>query len=188
MPPIVWPISLTCLRLLLGPVAILMAVLGAARLWFAPLLLAGMLSDLFDGVLARKFGVSTPWLRRFDSLTDDLFYICILIATWLAAGDVIRSCLPSVAALLASEALCIGTSLIRFRALPATHCYSAKAYGLALFLAFLAVLSLGAGTWVVWVLTGFGLVANAEVMAVLLLSTKPPVDVPSVFTLLRHPS
>ena len=188
MPPIVWPISLTCLRLFLGPAAILMAFLGAARLWFAPLLLAGMLSDLFDGVLARRFGVTTPWLRRFDSLTDDLFYICILIATGQAAGDTLRRCLPLVVALLASEALCIVTSLIRFKALPATHCYSAKAYGLALFLAFLAVLSLGAGTWVVWVLAVVGLTANVEVMAVLLLATKPPVDVPSVFILLRHSS
>ncbi|MEI9998573.1 MAG: hypothetical protein WDO13_05100 [Verrucomicrobiota bacterium] len=31
------------------------------------LLLAGLVSDIFDGVLARRWKTSTPALRRFDS-------------------------------------------------------------------------------------------------------------------------
>ena len=179
------PLSLTVLRLLLGPLAIAFAEVHFPRIAFVPLLAAGILSDYFDGVLARKLGVARPWLRRFDSLTDVIFYVCILISTCLVAGDVVRHSLWPLCLLLGSEAACIGVSLARFHVLPATHCYSAKIYGLVLFLSFLAVLGFGFGARVFTALTVVGLAANAEVMAILLLSPTAPVDVLTVFHLKR---
>jgi phosphatidylglycerophosphate synthase len=175
------PLLLTVLRLFLGQLAVIMALGGAQRKLFGPVLLAGMLSDYFDGVAARRLGVSTTWLRRFDSMADVLFYACVLCATWIVSSDVVvRGVLP-LGLLLISEFLCIGVSLVRFRKLPATHCYSAKAYGLTLFLAFMAVLSCGYGHQIFWVTCVVGLLANAEVIAILLVSRRPPVDVPSIF-------
>jgi phosphatidylglycerophosphate synthase len=177
------PLLLTVLRLFLGPIAVVMALGGAQRYLFGPVLLIGILSDVFDGVAARRLGVSTPGLRRFDSMTDLIFYLCILYATWIVASDVIlKSTLP-LGLLLFSEFLCIATSLIRFRRLPATHCYSAKAYGLALFIAFFAILVCGYGHHIFWALCAVGLLANAEVIAILLVSKKPPVDIPTIFNL-----
>jgi len=179
------PLALTILRLLLGPVAILLALTHSPRLSFAPLLLLGFLSDIFDGVLARRFGVAWPWLRRFDSLTDVIYYLCIFGATCLVARPVLREGLVGIALLFGSEVICHLVSWTRFRTMPATHCFSAKVYGIFLFLTFVGVLAFQTGAWVLIVLTIVGLVANAEVVAVLLLSTHPPIDVPGVFTLWR---
>ena len=63
------PFALTTLRLLLGPIALACAGMGAARLVFVPILVCGTLSDIFDGVLARRFGIATPALRRYDTET-----------------------------------------------------------------------------------------------------------------------
>jgi hypothetical protein len=98
---------------------------------------------------------------------------------------VVEAAWPALGLLLLSEAGCLTASLLRFGVLPATHCYSAKAYGLVLCFAFAAVLSFGAGVWALYVLSAVGLVANAEVLAILLLSREPPVDVPTVFKLSR---
>ena len=62
------PFALTLLRLLLGPVALAGALMNVSRWIYLPLLVAGTLSDIFDGILARRLGVATPALRRFDSL------------------------------------------------------------------------------------------------------------------------
>jgi CDP-diacylglycerol--glycerol-3-phosphate 3-phosphatidyltransferase len=171
---------------LLGPVAVGLAATGQPRWLFAPLLVIGMLSDIFDGVLARRFGVARPWLRRFDSATDIAYYLCIFAATWFAArGTVMDSILP-LALLGVSEVFCIVVSFIRFGAMPATHTYAAKIYGLAIFAAFFAVLPFHFGAWVFWLLAGFGLIANLEIVIILALSHSAPVDVLSIFHLNRQ--
>jgi CDP-diacylglycerol--glycerol-3-phosphate 3-phosphatidyltransferase len=146
-----------------------------------------MLSDIFDGVIARRLGVAHRWLRRFDSATDIVFYSCIFVTTCLVAGDVVRKAIIPLALLVTSEAACLVISLVRFGSLPAIHSYSAKIYGLAIFLAFVGVLAFDFGSWAFFVLTIIALIANAEIIAILLLSRSTPVDVLSVFHL-KHKS
>lgn len=175
------PLALTTLRLLLGPLALAAALAGWPRLLFAPILFAGLLSDIYDGVLARRFGVSTPALRRYDSATDVLYYGFILAAAWLLCREVLSPNLGWILALLASEAACIVLSLARFRVLPATHSYLAKFYGLCLFACAMALLAFEAPGWTVVALASIGLLTNAEIFAILLLWQRAPVDVPSIF-------
>jgi CDP-diacylglycerol--glycerol-3-phosphate 3-phosphatidyltransferase len=165
----------------LGPVALAAARAGWPRLLFVPILLTGLLSDIYDGVLARRFGVSTPGLRRYDSTTDVLYYGFILGATWILCRQALSAHWGLIAALLVSEAACTALSLARFRVLPATHSYLAKFYGLCLFAASLALLAFEAPGWAVVALAAVGLLANAEIFAILLLWKRAPVDVPSIF-------
>ncbi len=179
------PFLLTTLRLLLSPVAVWCAYATTPRGWFAVILIAGILSDIFDGILARRLGVSTPALRRYDSLTDVAFWLCILAAAWLLAPLPIRAATPWIIVLLATEAACILTSLLRFSRFPATHSYLAKTYGLTLFVTFLCILTLGGPSWILPVLGLLGITANLEILAILLLAKSAPVDVPSIFHLQR---
>jgi len=73
------PASLTLLRLFLGPLALWLAFTDAPRSVYAVILVAGLLSDYFDGVLARRLGVAREWLRRLDSTVDVIFYIFLLL-------------------------------------------------------------------------------------------------------------
>ena len=59
-----FPFLLTTLRLLLGPIALLGALEDISRFVYLPILVVATVSDIFDGVLARKYGVATPALRR----------------------------------------------------------------------------------------------------------------------------
>ena len=74
MSPAFWPLALTASRLVLGPVLLLVAWRhpepGA---WLAAGVVVGFLTDLFDGIVARRLNVSSPNLRRFDSQTDLVF-------------------------------------------------------------------------------------------------------------------
>lgn len=180
------PLVLTLLRLGLGPVALMWASLRYPRPGFVPLLLLGLLSDIFDGVIARKLKVDYSWLRRLDSIVDVIYYLCVLGAIWLVAAETIRKSWWPLTLLLGSEIACIAVGFARFRSFPATHCNTAKLYGLGLFCAFAGVLGFGLGAWVFAALTVIGLVANAEVLLVLFLSKSAPVDVRSVFDLKRN--
>ena len=177
------PFALTTLRLLLGPVALLCALTNVPRWVYLPILVAGTLSDIYDGVLARRFGVATPALRRYDSVTDVIYYLFILAVALLLCQSVITRHWLLIVLILLSETGCILVSYVRFGKYPATHSYLAKFYGLCLLAALSALLVFDAGGWAVIALTMVALTANLEIIAIHLRAGAPPVDVRSIFSL-----
>jgi CDP-diacylglycerol---glycerol-3-phosphate 3-phosphatidyltransferase len=180
------PFLLTTVRLLLGPLALACALTGAPRIVYLPILLAGTLSDIFDGILARRLGVATQALRRFDSVTDAIYYAFVLAALWILCKPAINKTIWAIALLILSEAATITVSLARFGKYPATHTYLAKFYGLSLLSGLTALLAFGAPGWVVIALMTVALVTNAEIVLIHLASDGPPVDVPSIISLRRR--
>lgn len=180
------PCALTCLRLLLGPVAWMCVFMDAPRWIYLPILVVGTLSDIFDGILARRLGVATPALRRFDSIADVIYYLFILGAVWFLCRPIIEGNWLLLALILWSEAAGVLTCYVKFGTYPATHSYLAKFYGLCLLGGLIALLVFNAGSWVVIVLTVVALVTNAEIMAIHLLMEDPPVDIKSIFKLVKR--
>jgi CDP-diacylglycerol--glycerol-3-phosphate 3-phosphatidyltransferase len=180
------PFALTTLRLLLGPVALICALTNVPRWIYFPILIAGTLSDIFDGILARKFGVATPALRRYDSITDVIYYLFILAVAWILCKPVIAQNYFLIALILFSEAMVIFVSFLKFGKYPATHSWLAKFYGLCLLVALIALLVFNAGNWAIISLAVIALITNLEIIAIHLLMNSPPVDVRSVFTLSKN--
>src|ERR1700744_6299800 len=98
------PLALTTLRLLLGPVALLLAIITGPRWLYFPILVIATLSDIFDGILARRLSVATPALRRYDSISDLIFYLFILAVAWKLNQPTIRENWFWLAIILVSEA------------------------------------------------------------------------------------
>jgi CDP-diacylglycerol--glycerol-3-phosphate 3-phosphatidyltransferase len=179
------PFALTTLRLVLGPVALVCAFAEMSRWVYLPILITGTLSDIFDGIIARRLGVATPALRRYDSMADVIYYLFILGATWVLCRPVIERNWLLVALIVASEALAALVCFVKFHRYPATHSYLAKFYGLCLLGGLIALLVFNAGNWAVIALTSVALITNLEIIAMHLIAKKPPVDVKSIFVLLR---
>ena len=175
------PFALTLLRLLLGPAALSCALTNVSRWIYLPILVTGTLSDIFDGVLARRLGVATPALRRLDSLTDVIYYLFILAAAWILCRPVIMQNWFLVALILLSEAIVIFVCYAKFGTYPAAHSWLAKFYGLCLLAGIIALLVFNAGSWAIIALAGVALAANTEIVIIHLLMNRPPVDVKSDF-------
>lgn len=61
------PLSLTVLRALLAPLIVTLALLDPDPRAFGVCLALGFLSDVFDGIVARKLGIATPASLRGNS-------------------------------------------------------------------------------------------------------------------------
>ena len=177
------PFALTTLRLLLGSIALFCALANIPRFVYLPILVAGTLSDIFDGILARKFGVATPALRRYDSAADIIYYLFILTVAWILCKPVIVQNILAIALILFSEAAVILVSFIRFQKYPAVHSYLAKFYGLCLLAGLVALLVFNAGSWAIISLAFVALITNLEIIAIHFLMNSPPVDVRSICAL-----
>ena len=98
-------------RAMLGPVMIL----GERAQWngvaLAVLIIAALLSDIFDGVLARRWKCDTAGVRLFDSMADIVFYIGCAIALWMRHPSVVRELAVPITAVAGLEALCLAVAL-----------------------------------------------------------------------------
>jgi CDP-diacylglycerol--glycerol-3-phosphate 3-phosphatidyltransferase len=179
------PLALTTVRLLLGPVALIGAVWGIPRWIYLPILVVATWSDIYDGILARRYGVSTVALRRYDSSTDLIFYLFILAAAWRLCHEVLQKTWWAIAAVLVTEGLLVLICFLRFRKYPAAHSYLAKFFGLCLLFCLTALLGFNASAWAVYTIGVVGVATNVEIIVMHLVAETAPVDVRSIVALLR---
>jgi CDP-diacylglycerol--glycerol-3-phosphate 3-phosphatidyltransferase len=124
--------GLTAFRLLLAVIVIVLALNGRAGLPYIACLALAFISDYFDGVVARHYGVDTASLRRFDSLTDVVFYLAAFTAVIILYPDLLYAQRYGIATVLSILLIRIITDQIKFRREASYHMLSAKAWGISL--------------------------------------------------------
>lgn len=128
-PRLAWlPDALTMARLASLPVLWVLAYLRMPEALAVGALLAG-LTDVLDGMLARRLGVTSRRGGAMDSLADHLLSISLVVWLFLFCPHFFRA---EGVGLLAWAAFALGVlavGWIRFRQVGNLHLYSAKAAG-----------------------------------------------------------
>jgi len=181
----VLPLALTVVRALLAPVMVLLALAWPDSSAFGVCLVTAFLSDVFDGVVARRFGVATPSLRRMDSIADSLFYVGALFAAWYLHPQVLLEHRTALGVLVLLEGSRYAVDLRKFGREASYHMWSSKLWGLALFAGFFSMLALGQSGWAVTSAVWLGIVADIEGLAISVVLKRWTHDVPSVVHALR---
>ena len=174
------PLALTLLRLVLAPLVLLLS--GRPHpLSFGLILTTAVLSDIFDGILARRLGVATAFLRRLDSAVDIVFYLAVGVALWRLRPEVVRAHGWLLISVVGLELLRLGFDRFKYGLKASYHLWSAKAWGLALFFGALMLLSFDGGSAWFGLMLWPGVFENLEGLVVSLLLPKWTHDVPSLF-------
>jgi phosphatidylglycerophosphate synthase len=182
MSPRVWPLGLTTIRLVLGPVMILLSRLRVESApWLVVCLYVAIASDVFDGILARHLGVATPGLRRFDSLADLVFWLCTLGCVCSLYPQLVWRNAGYLLTMLLLEACTYALSIGKFGREHSTHAYSAKVWGLVLVGAFTAILGFGEQRFAFPILFFTYLLSFIDVLAIILILPRWQSDVPSCY-------
>lgn len=156
----------------------------AARDGYSALFLAGFIlacaSDLFDGVIARRLGIVTQGLREWDGRADVWFYAWIAAAVWFAHPEVIAAFGRGLLFVLILQCVSSGIDLVKFRRFTNYHAYSAKLFGLFLFLALVMLFAVGIVDllWQLVIVTG--MLCMLEEMAMTLILPRWTFDVSGV--------
>lgn len=174
------PVSLTVLRAALAPALLVIAQGGGSHAAFGVCLAAAFLSDVFDGIIARRLGVATPRLRRLDSAVDTLFYLCALYCVWHLHRGALLSRAGGLVTLATIEALRYGFDWWKFRREASYHMWSSKAWGIALFVAFFSLLALGTDSAATGIAIYLGILADLEGFAISLVLERWQADVPTL--------
>lgn len=182
------PLSLTALRAALAPALLIIAYRGGSHIGFGLCLLTAFLSDIFDGMLARRLGVATPGLRRLDSAVDTFFYLSALYCLWHLHRAALLTRADALLTLAALEALRYAFDWWKFRREASYHMWSSKLWGVALFLAFFLLLAVGSDGAATSVAIYLGILADLEGIALSLVLDRWQSDVPTLAHALRRRS
>jgi CDP-diacylglycerol--glycerol-3-phosphate 3-phosphatidyltransferase len=149
--------------------------------FLALVILLATLSDIFDGIIARRLGVSTTNLRKADSTVDLLFWLSSMMALYfLRPEDVARNFIIifyAIAAEILEQLIC----LLRFRRMTATHARSAKFMGLCLLVGMMVLACYGSSTVAFWII-GIGITVSIfDGCAIVVLLPYWEADVPSAW-------
>ncbi|MDE2348654.1 MAG: CDP-alcohol phosphatidyltransferase family protein [Gammaproteobacteria bacterium] len=179
------PGLLTALRGILAPFVAILAIYAPRPEPFAVCLVAALVSDIFDGALARRLGVATPTLRRLDSAADTLFYVACLFAAWRLHPAAIAQRLVPLCILAGLEVFRYVFDFVKFRREASYHMWSAKFWGIALFVGFFSMLVFGSTGPTVSFAIYVGIVTDLEGVAISILLPRWQADMPSLVHALR---
>jgi phosphatidylglycerophosphate synthase len=145
------------------------------------LIATGLLSDILDGIIARKLGVSTEKLRRLDSTIDQAFWLLVIAGLFIRYPEFLSHHYQQILAIIILEVSCYLLSYLRFRKEVATHAISSKIWTLSLFICLVQVISTGDSGILFQICFYLGLVSRLEIFLILILLPRWTNDVPSVF-------
>lgn len=180
------PVMLTGFRAFLAPVVALLSMYDPLPAAFATILVAAFVSDVFDGVLARRLGIATASLRRLDSAADSLFYAACVFAAWHLYPEAITQRVGPLAVLAGLEILRYVIDFAKFQREASYHMWSSKLWGIALFAGFFSLLVLGEDGTAVSLAVYIGIAADLEGLVISFILPRWQADVPSVVHALRE--
>jgi CDP-diacylglycerol--glycerol-3-phosphate 3-phosphatidyltransferase len=171
------PASLVTYRFLLAPILLADALDHQTGIWFGLGLITALLSDIFDGVIARRIGVATPKLREIDSWVDCWFCLWVAACTWLAHRETVAAFAPLIIVWFATDVLALAFDWIKFRRFAAYHAYSSKLAGLLLFTAIFTLFVTGRNDFLLGLALIVAIISHLERVAIAAIMTKWTPDI-----------
>lgn len=133
------PEVLIAFRAACAPAVFVLACFGFRGRVLAAVLLAAFLSDVFDGIVARRMGRATDGLRHADTLADTAFYVAAAAALWVAVPTVFEDAGLPLALVIAIHVSRKTFELAKFGRIASYHMWSSKALGVLLVIAMTTV-------------------------------------------------
>lgn len=181
------PITLIYSRLAIGLSIILLSVaqVDNYKTIVITLLTIGLLTDIFDGIIARQLNISTQKLRRLDSTIDQVFFVSVAVATYIQCPGFFATHTIKLIVLIGVEALTYLISFLKFRKEVATHSIGAKVWTLLLFATLIQIILQCQSVILFNICFWVGLLTRLEIIAIILTLKKWTSDVPTIYHSLK---
>jgi CDP-diacylglycerol--glycerol-3-phosphate 3-phosphatidyltransferase len=151
------------------------------NIWAITLLTVGLLTDIFDGIIARQLQISTVGLRRLDSTIDQIFFISFAVATYLQCPAFFKANYTMLLVVFGLEALTYLVSFAKFKREVATHSIAAKIWSLIIFATLIEIILHCNSTLLFSLFNWVGIGSRLEIIAILIVLKEWTNDVPTVY-------
>jgi phosphatidylglycerophosphate synthase len=175
------PQILIAFRAACAPAIFVLACFGFSGTLLSAVVIAAFLSDVFDGVLARRLGTATPTLRFADTIVDTIFYAAAAIALGIAVPGAYGGLWLPLVTLIIVHVSRTTFELTKYGRVASYHMWSSKVLGLIVVLAFAVAFVTGRPTPLLGVALWLGILNECEGFAASVILPEWRCDVASVF-------
>jgi phosphatidylglycerophosphate synthase len=151
------------------------------NLIFAGAIVAAMLSDIYDGLLARRWKIDTENLRRWDTRADTLFYLCVFVVAVMRYPQAFQNRWLMIAGLVTAETVQHVFAAIKYGRHASYHSIMSKIWGLMMAGTMIALLGFGLNNWFMDLTILWGIGCNVQGLIMTLLLPTWQRDVPTLF-------
>ena len=147
----------------------------------ATVVVAACLSDIFDGLIARRSGTATPALRYADTVVDTIFFVAAAIALGIAVPRAYQGHWLPLVTLIVVHVSRSTFELTKYGRIAPYHMWSSKVLGLLLVAALVTAFATGRPTALLGIALWFGVVNELEGFLASLVLREWCSDVPTIF-------
>ena len=119
------PNLLSAFRVVCAPVLLVLAWNGATGIFLVLFALA-LLSDVLDGVVARRLGLESEFGARLDQWADFALWVSFPLGAWWLWPEIVRREAPYVILAIACLLLPTAIAFAKYRSVPGYHTWTAK--------------------------------------------------------------
>jgi phosphatidylglycerophosphate synthase len=153
--------------------------------WIVAFMVIGLLTDVFDGIIARKLGVSSEKLRIWDSGVDQFFWLIILASIFYLNLAFVKSNLLWIIILLSLEIATYLISYLKFKKPIATHSILAKFGALSLLWFLIDLVLHNSSSFPFAICVVLGIISRLEIITIVLSLKNWATDVPSILVVTK---
>jgi phosphatidylglycerophosphate synthase len=146
------------------------------------LIVIGLLSDVFDGIIARKLNVATEKLRIWDSNVDMVFWFSVIFTTFYLNFHFLKSNFIEIITVISLEILAYIVCFIKFKRTVATHSILAKTWTITLFIFLIDLLLNSTSSIAFQICILLGIISRIEILLIIIGLKKWTIDVSSIFS------
>ena len=177
------PKALIFLRLVIGVLILVLSILriGHFGVVGVSLFAVGLLTDIFDGIVARQLGVSTQQLRRLDSTVDQAFFIMVVVAAFIECRQFFYQNKVQLIILSGTEVMAYLICFLKFKKEIAIHSISSKIWTLILFATIIQILTTCKSSALFQICFYTGVITRIEIIGIILLLRVWSNDIPTIY-------
>lgn len=179
------PTLLIILRFIIGPLLLLDAFDHQISIWFLIGYIIAFLSDIFDGIIARRLAVSTAKLRQADSWADVCLYVFIGLSIQRVHPSILTKFQIPLLTVVGLQLFWWIVNLVKYGKPASYHTYSAKLWGLTLFIATIDIFLNNQVEFTLWLAIIAGIIHTVEEIIMTLILPEWKHDIASVFQALK---
>ena len=179
------PHALLYSRLVVAILIIVFSFLGVAPATIVALSIYAILSDVFDGIIARHLKISTIEMRQLDTKIDTVFWFSCLFYICINHHAFLKSHLPQIGVLVFSEFFIIGFGFIKFQERISYHTIFSKFWAILLLWFFIDLVLNNSSNISFNISFWYGMVVQIEILLIAIILKNPQTDVPGLMPAIK---
>jgi len=174
------PFALLYSRLVIAVLLIIFSFITVSPGTIIALSIYAIVSDIFDGMLARHLKISTVKMRQTDTKIDTVFWFSCLFYLCMHHTAFIKTHVIQLMILVSSECIVILFGLLKFNERISYHTILSKVWALILLWFFIDLVSNNTAYVSFTIAFWYGLMVQFEILAIAIILKINQTDVPGV--------